>query len=63
MALLPDPTTGPMLLAEEFGIKYDEGVEGCKACVGGTLETEQSSRRIGAPVSHVCHNCTVFPLA
>ena len=30
-----------------FGIKYDEGVEGCKECVGGTLGTEQSSR-IGA---------------
>jgi hypothetical protein len=26
-ALLPEPTTGSRLLAEEFGIKYDEGVE------------------------------------
>lgn len=38
-------------LLGSFGIKYDEGVEGCKECVGGTLGTEQSSR-IGAHVSH-----------
>ena len=27
-ALLPEPTTGSRLLAEEFGIEYDEGAEG-----------------------------------
>ncbi|KAH9976080.1 hypothetical protein BJV74DRAFT_781880 [Russula compacta] len=27
-ALLPEPTTGSKLLAEEFGIEYDEGAEG-----------------------------------
>ncbi|KAI9458703.1 hypothetical protein F5148DRAFT_1287336 [Russula earlei] len=28
VALLPEPTTGSKLLAEEFGIEYDEGAEG-----------------------------------
>src|ERR1700730_8035019 len=28
VALLPEPTAGSKLLAEEFGIEYDEGAEG-----------------------------------
>lgn len=28
VALMPEPTTGSKLLAEEFGIEYDEGAEG-----------------------------------
>ncbi|PBK99660.1 hypothetical protein ARMGADRAFT_1008181 [Armillaria gallica] len=28
VALMPEPSTGSMLLAEEFGIEYDEGAEG-----------------------------------
>jgi hypothetical protein len=32
VALMPEPSAGSMLMAEEFGIEYDEGAEGIDEC-------------------------------
>ncbi|KAI1791816.1 hypothetical protein LXA43DRAFT_1136387 [Ganoderma leucocontextum] len=37
-ALLPEPSTGSKLLAEEFGIEYDEGAEGIDGLPAGSYD-------------------------
>ncbi|KAM5536612.1 hypothetical protein V8D89_009707 [Ganoderma adspersum] len=37
-ALLPEPSTGSKLLAEEFGIEYDEGAEGIDGVPSGSYD-------------------------
>lgn len=37
-ALLPEPSAGSKLLAEEFGIEYDEGAEGIDGVPAGTYD-------------------------
>ena len=37
-ALLPEPSTGSKLLAEEFGIEYDEGAEGIDGVPAGSYD-------------------------
>ncbi|EJF59028.1 hypothetical protein BD309DRAFT_998274 [Dichomitus squalens] len=42
-ALLPEPSAGSKLLAEEFGIEYDEGAEGIDGVPAGTYDDPVAS--------------------
>lgn len=51
VALMPEPSTGSKLLAEEFGIEYDEGAEGIDPVPGhdGLSGNEFANSEVDAP--------------
>ena len=56
VALMPEPSAGSKLLAEDFGIEYDEGAEGIDASFGSASpspieEPADYGQTFGSPVS------------